>query len=317
MLSSLLTGGALIGLSLLNKWILIKCMGCFLGIGCGLFLPCSMALICQTIEKKHLGKAFGLFTIFQGLSFLSAPVLLDVFGKIFLWNELLLVLGVFSLFLGLIYSSFSSAFPNKTKEINPSFFQSVFSNPSFWVLLLLFTIITGLNVGIYNLAPHYFNFKGIDSSTIHLGLVIGRGLSLIFAFLGGWMSDRYGMSKIISIGLIISGLCIFLMGMVFQPNIAIVLWCIQSPIAVCITPIIQSAVAKIFPRESNASVVAIISSVSFSFGSGLIPQFITLFQSLNLYYLGFSIFGVVSLSIGVLMRSQRVYRHLTPTEEIL
>ncbi len=309
-LSSFFSGLALVGINFCTSWVYAKFFLSFIGVGCGLFLPCAMGLIVNTIESKNLGKAFGVFTIFQGLGFIIAPIILQILLKFFTWKELLFFLGNISIVIGTFYFSISEVYKNKTEKLNVSYFLKTYSNPSFWIFLLLFASVTGLNVGIYNLVPHYFSSYGVQRTVIHSYLVVGRILSLFFAFGGGWLADRYGIKKALSLGFILSGFLTFLMGAVFVIDVGLLLWCLQTPVTVCITPIIQSALSKVFPKKNNASVVGMISSLSFFFGSGIIPQFLTVFSALNIYFVGFMIFGLIGVSVGLFIRREVVYKYL-------
>lgn len=282
----------------------------FVGIGSGFFVPSAVALIRENIPNYHLGKAFGIFGTAQSFAFILSPVLVRFFIQFYSWREILngfgLIAAIFSLFLFFMIRKKEQ----KSVPITFSFIKEVFSWPSFWILNLFLCLINGLNIGVYSMAPDYFERHSLLASddVSHL-IIIGRSISIITAIIGGYVADYIGLKKSLVIVLVLCGLITAFIGMT-TPKLGLILFCIQSPIAACLMPIIHFGVATISPIEKNAAIVSVMAPFGFTFGAGIIPQILGFFGDFNLYSEGFIIFGITSLVCALIFSMNAVYKHI-------
>jgi len=95
-----------------------------------------------------------------------------------------------------------------------------------------------------------------------------------------------------------------------DPSSSLVLFCLQSPIAVCLMPLIHFAMATIVPPEKNAAIVSIMAPFGFMMGAGVVPQLLGFLGDFNLYAQGFVLFGLATIVSGALFSLNGIYKHV-------
>ncbi len=95
-----------------------------------------------------------------------------------------------------------------------------------------------------------------------------------------------------------------------SPSSSLVLFTIQSPVAVCLMPLIHFAISTIVPSDKNAAIVSIIAPFGFLMGAGVVPQLLGFFGDFNIYAQGFVFFGLTSLISGAIFNVNAIYRHV-------
>jgi len=308
--SVLATGLGLIYVASTETFMQFRVALFLLGVSAGFFIPSAVALIRQRIPSHHLGKAFGIFGTAQSFAFILGPLFTQFFIQFYDWKMILNGFGLFFAVLSVLLFFAFSKNEEKSVPITVSFVREVFSWPSFWIVMILLCIINGLNIGIYNMAPDYFERHNLlAASEVNYLIIVARTISIFTAVAGGMIADRLGLKKSLVIVLVICGSVTAFMGL-SNPMLALSLFCIQSPIAAALMPIIHYGAAVIAPPEKNASIVSLMAPFAFTFGAGIVPQILGFFGDYNLYAEGFISFGIVSLLSGGLVSLNAIYKHV-------
>lgn len=280
------------------------------GLCSGFFIPSAVAMIRETVAREHMGKAFGIFATAQSVAFILGPMIVKYLIEAFTWKQILngfgLVSSVISLGLFFLFRQGN----NRGVPVTFGFIRSVFSWPSFWILMVLLCVANGLNIGIYNMAPDYFQRHNLlDKDAVYMLIVIARFLSIFTTIFAGVVTDRFGLKKSMMIAFVICGALTTLIGAV-SPSSSLIIFTIQSPMAVCLMPLIHYAISTIVPTDKNAAIVSIIAPFGFLIGAGVIPQALGLLGDLNIYAQGFVLFGFSSIVSGAICGMNAVYRHV-------
>lgn len=317
LLSTFCSSCGLFILSLGTSLFSIKIGLLFLGISSGLFLPSSIALISRIFAKKYWGRLFGLYSAAQSMAFLVAPFLVEFILPYLYWKKILSSLGSISLFMTLIMLLFPNTQDEKGEAVNLQILHQLFKWPFFWFVLLLLALITGFNVGVFNMIPHYFASLSNQIITLKTNylLIFTRSIGIFAALIGGWIMDLFGIRKSLAYGLIICSFFTCMMGI--APNFSNIAFLLQSLLAICLTPIIHVGVASLAPPGKNGMFVAIFSSFAFFLGSGVIPQMLGYMAKYEKYSLGFIILGIIGIFPGILLfRNKLSYSFSTKFEFI-
>jgi len=301
LISTFFSSCGLFILSLGTSLFSIKIGLLFLGISSGLFLPSSIALISRIFAKKYWGRLFGLYSAAQSMAFLVAPFLVEFILPYLYWKKILSSLGSISLFMTLIMLLFPNTQDEKGEAVNLQILHQLFKWPFFWFVLLLLALITGFNVGVFNMIPHYFASLSNQIITLKTNylLIFTRSIGIFAALIGGWIMDLFGIRKSLAYGLIICSFFTCMMGI--APNFSNIAFLLQSLLAICLTPIIHVGVASLAPPGKNGMFVAIFSSFAFFLGSGVIPQMLGYMAKYEKYSLGFIILGIIGIFPGILL----------------
>ena len=302
--SSFFLSFSLIFSSFCSSWHMLLISLFFIGLSSGMFLPSSVAIITASFPQNKWGQAFSIFSMSQSSAFILAPLIIQTLSPFFSWQKNLFFLG-WLIFFSSIWIFFSLDHGKfKGEAISFSFLKTIISFPSFWAVLFLLCVITGLNVGIYNMSPDFFSQnKQISTKQINFILSLSRFLGLIALFLSGKITDSFGLKKALVFGLFLCGGMTALMGIV-SPFFSLFLLCIQSPFALCLNPMIHIAISNLSPPGKNAAMVSLISSIGYLVGSGVIPQALGFFGAYNLYSFGFILFGLFAIASGFILQKK-------------
>ena len=304
------TGCALMVASYTETLQLFRLALFVVGLCSGLFIPSAVAMLREGVAREHLGKAFGIFATAQSVAFILSPILIQHTIQLWHWKQILNGFGWVSGIIGFaLYFLFKQG-NEKGEPITFTFIRNVFSWPSFWILLVLLCLANGLNLGIYNMAPDYFQRHNLlDKNAVYHLVVIARVLSFITAIGAGIVADRFGLKRSMVLTFVCCGALTSLMGTV-NPSSSLVLFALQSPVAACLMPLIHFAIATIVPPEKNSTIVSVIAPFGFLMGAGVVPQLLGFFGDFNLYAQGFVLFGMTSIFFGTLFNMNRVYKHV-------
>jgi len=309
-ISIILTGFTLSLISCTETLSLLLCLFFFLGLCSGLFIPSAVAMIRETVPIEHLGKAFGIFATSQSVAFIIAPVAVKYFIAYFSWKNISNGLGLFSSIISLGMIFFLKKGQTKGEPITLSFMRDVFCWPSFWILMILLCLANGLNIGIYNMAPDYFQCHNLlDANIMYKLTIIARVISVLTAILAGILADRFGLKHSLALSFIFGGVLTLLMGSM-NPSSSLAIFCLQSPVATCLMPLIHFGVSTIAPPEKNAAIVSITAPFGFLFGGGIVPQVLGFLGDINMYAQGFILFGTTSIVCGIIFNINAIYRHI-------
>lgn len=308
--SILSTGFALVLASYSQSFQFFRFSLFLVGFCSGFFIPSAVAMIRETVARKHLGKAFGVFATAQSVAFILGPMIVQHSMHIFTWKEILNGFGFISSLVSLLLFFLFRQGNTKGEPITFGFIRDVFSWPSFWILMVILCLANGLNIGIYNMAPDYFQRHNLlkNDTVYHLTLV-ARILSFFTAIIVGFIADRFGLKRSMVLALVFCGAITALMG-TMPPSGALFLFVMQSPIASCLMPLIHFAIATIVLPEKNAAIVSIIAPFGFLVGAGIVPQLLGFLGDFNLYAQGFILFGTTSMISGGLFSLHGVYKHV-------
>lgn len=308
--SILTTGFALAITSYSNDFQFFRLAIFVVGLCSGFFIPSAVAMIRDSVAREHMGKAFGIFATAQSVAFILGPMIVKHLIEIFTWKEILNGFGLASSLISVLLFFLFKQGNTKGHPISYTFIRNVFSWPSFWILLVLLCVANGLNIGVYNMAPDYFQRHNLlDKETVYKLIVIARALSIFTAIFAGVVADRFGLKRSMVIAFVVCGALTMLIGM-GSPSSSLVLFTIQSPVAVCLMPLIHFAISTIVPSDKNAAIVSIIAPFGFLMGAGVVPQLLGFFGDFNIYAQGFVFFGLTSLISGAIFNVNAIYRHV-------
>ena len=298
--SATTVGIALLGISFCNSLWAIRLGLLFLGLAAGVYLPSGIATLTSLISSRHWGKTIAIHELAPNLSFVAAPLVSEALLIWFSWRGILAVLGGISILLGIAFAR-SGKGGNLHGE-PPSFraFKTLFSEPSFWIMVVLFSLGIGSTLGVYTMLPLFLvTAQGIDRSWANTLIAFSRISGLGMAFLGGWISDRFGPGRTISGVFLLTGLMTVLLGTVSGSWIVFAIF-LQPVIAVCFFPPGFAALSSIGPPSARNVAVSLTIPVAFILGGGAIPIGIGMTGDAGSFGLGIALVGCLTLMGAIL-----------------
>jgi NNP family nitrate/nitrite transporter-like MFS transporter len=243
-----------------------------LGVCAGVHLPSSLATLTATVRREDWGKALSIQQLGPPLSLVSGPLLAALFLSWFSWNETLLWIAGLIAVLGLAFLIFTPGVGNFPGDPpNPSLIKPVLSTRSFWVMMFLFALAMGAQVGVFTMLPLYLSEeRGMTLGSANTLLGLANAAPLITVFLSGWLTTRIGEKKSIALFTLLTGVATILVGL--TSGVALKVFVVlMAALAVCIFPPAFASLSRIVQPNYRSLAAAFCSPTAFIFGGGLLP----------------------------------------------
>jgi NNP family nitrate/nitrite transporter-like MFS transporter len=276
----------------LSQNLMAMRLGLFgVGMASALYLPSGIAVLTSSTDTRNWGKAIGIHELAPNLSFLLTPVICEGLLLWLSWRNVLLFVGVTSIFLGFAFYKFSTVKDFKGESPHLKSFLPLAATPSFWMMMALFTAgVTG-TLGVYSMLPLYLvKEHGLLQTEANTLMTLSRMFTLPMPFVVGWLSDRFGLKPILAVVLLITGLSTLLLG-VFTGSFLTVIIFIQPLSSVSFFPPAFAALSLIGSRETRNIMVSFTIPIAFLIGGGLVPNLIGIFGENDFFPLGFMLAG--------------------------
>jgi MFS transporter, NNP family, nitrate/nitrite transporter len=271
-----------------------------MGMAAGLYLPSGIATITALFRSQHWGKAIAVHELAPNLAFAGAPVLSDMLLGWLSWRGALVLVGLVSLLLGVVFARFGRGgeFPGETPATG--FLRILMRKPIFWIMLVLFGLGISSTSGVYAMLPLFLvTERSMDLDQANAIVALSRIPSLGMALLSGWVADRIGAKKTMTFVLLFTGLMTLLLGLVSNTMTVLVVF-LQATLAVCFFPAALAALSSIGLSSSRNVVISFTIPFSFLAGAGAIPAMIGLFGKAGSFAWGICLTGALIVMGGVL-----------------
>jgi NNP family nitrate/nitrite transporter-like MFS transporter len=274
-----------------------------LGLAAGLYLPTGIAAITELVAEPHWGKALAIHEWAPNLGFISAPLLAEALLALMSWRGVLAVVGGVAIVLGGCFAVWGQGGARRGEAVRAEAVRRVVWEPALWVLACLFAVGIGTSFGVYMMLP-LFLVSEIDLSRGAANTVTGlsRISSLGMLLVSGWLSDRIGHRRALSLALILAGGTTVGMGLVGGPLLTPALVFFQSAAAVLFFPPAFASVSRLFPPHSRSLAVSLVGTVGSLVGGGLLPSAIGHLAEVASFSTAFILVGLLSMLSPLLLR---------------
>src|SRR5512139_3037459 len=168
----------------------------FVGLAAGFYLSSGIATVTELVRPEHWGKAIAIHELAPNLGFVTAPLLAEVLLGLFSWRGVLTVIGIGSIIAGAVFVLWGKggAFPGEAPDSKT--LRSILVEPSFWIMIALFSLGIGASLGVYAMMPLYLvTERGMDRTWANTLVASSRILTMGSAIVTGWRTDRTGSKK--------------------------------------------------------------------------------------------------------------------------
>ena len=300
--SSMFLGITLLGVSFSDTLWEIR-IGCIIvGLAAGLYLPSGISTLTSLVSPKDWGKAIAIHELAPNISFLAAPLISEALLLWFTWRNILALLGVSSLCVGLTFAIFGKGgnFPGESPS--PSNVKTLLREPSFWIMIVFFSLGISGSLGIYTMLPLYLvSERGMTQSWANYLVALSRISGLGVAFLSGILTDKFGPKITLGGVLLVTGLLSFLLGIVPGSWVVLIVF-LQPLIAVCFFPPGFAALSRIGPSHVRNISVSLTVPFGFLVGGGAIPTGIGFFGDTGSFNVGIALVGIITMGGFILLR---------------
>lgn len=264
-----------------------------LGISAGIYLPSGITTVTSLVKPSHWGKAVAIHELAPNLSFILAPLLVEILLHWTFWRYILSLVGIGSVIMGIVFARSGKGGNFSGEAPKFSTIQAILKIPAFWILIVLFSLAITSTLGIYNMLPLYLiSEHGVSHEWANSLVGISRISTLGMAFLAGWATDRLGPRAIMVTLFLVTGILTFLLGIVSTYWVIIVVF-LQPILAVCFYPAGFSALSSISTPENRNLAISLTIPMAFLLGGGAVPAFIGIMADLGYFSWGISLSGIL------------------------
>ena len=264
-----------------------------LGIAAGLNLPSNMATITAIVNQQDWGKALAIQQMAPPLSLILGPLLSVLLLIWFSWRIPLASIAVISLVIGFVLMRFGRLgdFPGDAPSI--SHVKVVLAQKSFWIIIILFALGMGGQVGVYAMMPLYLvNERGLGPELANTLVGLSQVSALFMTFFAGWITDKIGERRAIVLFLTISGGITILLGLFSGPWLKVIVF-LQPALIVCFFPAGFAALSRIVQPNYRSLAAAWAPPTAFVIGGGLFPAGLGYMGEAYTFGLGISLAGCI------------------------
>jgi NNP family nitrate/nitrite transporter-like MFS transporter len=264
-----------------------------LGIAAGLNLPSNMATITAIVNQRDWGKALAIQQMAPPFSLILGPLLSVLLLIWFSWQIPLASIAVFSLVVGFILMRFWKVgdFPGDAPSI--SHVKVILAQKSFWIIIILFALGMGGQVGVYTMLPLYLvNERGLVPELANTLIGLSQVSALFMTFFAGWITDKIGEKWAIALFLTVSGGITILLGLFSGPWLKVIVF-LQPAVIVCFFPAGFAALSRIVQPNFRSLAAAWAPPTAFVIGGGLFPAGLGYMGQAYTFGLGISLAGCI------------------------
>jgi NNP family nitrate/nitrite transporter-like MFS transporter len=264
-----------------------------LGMCAGLNLPSVVSTIAAMVDRQDWGKAMSVQQIAPPLGLVSGPLVSVLFLTWFSWRGTLACVGLFSALIAFAFFKCTRCGDFPGDAPNLSRLASILAQGSFWIMVILLALGMGAQVGIYAMLPLYLvTERGLDAETANTILGMSQVSALFMTFFSGWVTDRIGEKRAISLFLAASGIAAVLVGSLSGFWLKMSVFALPG-FAVCFFPPGFAALSRIVQPNMRSLAAALGPPSAFILGGGLLPAALGYMGQTYTFGLGIVVAGLI------------------------
>lgn len=269
-----------------------------LAVFAGFHLPSSVATITATVRQQDWPRALSVQQLGPPLGLVASPLVAVALLKWFEWQTVLLWVAALALVLGLGFLFFFRGIGSFPGDVpSPSMVAPVVRTRSFWVMIFLFALGMGAQVGVYTMLPLYLHEeKGMTVGSANTLLGLANISPLVMVFVSGFVTARLGPKRTMALFLFLTGVTAVLVGSLSGTGLKIAVFFMPA-LAVCFFPAAFAALSRIVQPTLRSLAAGLGPPLAFVLGGGLLPQALGSMGQAYSFGLGIVIAGAV-IAVG-------------------
>jgi MFS transporter, NNP family, nitrate/nitrite transporter len=284
-----------------------------LGMFAGFQLPSSVATITATVKPEDWGAALSVQQMGPPLGLVVSPLIAAGLLTAFTWNTTLLWIAGLGVVLALVFFfGFGGigAFPGEPPS--PAHIKPVLATRSFWVMVFLFALGMGAQVGIYTMLPLYLTQeRGMTGGHANTILGLANIAPLVMVFLSGWISKRIGLRPTMGLFLSLTGLMTVLVGRLSGTGMVVCIF-LMAALAVGFFAPAFASLSRIVQPDYRSLAAGFCPPLGFLLGAGLLPTLLGYVGQARSFSLGVTVTGAVILVGSAATLALRLLKELEP-----
>lgn len=278
----------------------------FLGVAAAPYFPSGLATVMAMTGADQQGKAVAVHELAPSLSYISAPLIAELFLRFGSWRGLLACMGVLTLSMGGLYMRFGRDRGIMGKPVSFHMTGLLLRDRSFRIICFLFVLGMGAGIGLYTMMPLFLVHEHMfDRSWANSLVSFSRFPGIAAVLIAGFALDRFGIKRSLTAVLVTSGVLTLAVGMASKQTVVCFLF-LQYVAAVCFFPAAWMAVSRIDHPGAKSAALALAVPIAYIFGAGLVPATIGFLGEHGSFSQGFIGFGILTVLGGLISRKMKL-----------
>jgi NNP family nitrate/nitrite transporter-like MFS transporter len=302
-LSSIGVGLAMIALSRATSLVEMYLWLVMVGLTAGLYLPTGIATITELVEEPHWGKAMAVHELAPSLAYITAPLLAEALLTVTSWRNVLAIVGGGAVVLGVCFRFWGQGGTRQGDAPRLETVRRLVREPGLWVMACLFAMGVGASLGVYTMLPLFLVSEiGLGRAAANTVTGLSRLSSLAMTLVSGWLTDRVGHRRALTLSLVATGVITLGLGLLTGPVVTPLLVFCQAAAAVLFFPPAFAAISRLFPAQMRNLAISLSGMVATAVGAGLLPSAIGYLAEAASFSLAFVLVGVAAIFSPLLLR---------------
>ncbi len=261
------------------------------GMAAGPYIPSGIAILTTSIRSRDWGKAISIHEMAPNLSFVLAPLVCEAVLYWFSWRTVFMVLGITAFLLAGVFARFGRGGEFHGEFVDYASIHKFFSKPSFWIMVVLFSLGISSTLGVYTMLPLYLvTDHGMERNWANTLTALSRIAGLATTLIGGWATDRIGPKQILRVVFLMTGLMTIFLGFASSSWISVAVF-LQPLVAVCFFPAGLAALSMVSSPKERSIMVSLTVPIAFLMGGGASPTLIGFVGDVSSFGPGIALVG--------------------------
>ena len=297
-LTILLVGITLTAISMSNSLSVMRGGLVLMGVFAGFYVPSAIATLTGLARQEHWGRALAIHELGPNLGFITVPLLAEALLQFFSWRGSLSVVGAACVLAGILFLFLGQGGKHKGEPPRFEFMSRIARNPSYWVMVSLFTVSIGSSVGIYSMIPLFLvSEMNMDRPWANALIGFSRVFGIVVLFLSGWITKRFGPKNSMAFFLAATAVFTLSLGALRGPGLTPALMFFQAASVACLFPVGFTVLSLLFPLQLRGVAVSLVMLVASLLGGGLLPSAIGHWAEAFSFSSAFILFGALCLAL--------------------
>jgi NNP family nitrate/nitrite transporter-like MFS transporter len=255
------------------------------------------------VNDAHWGKALAFHELAPNLAFITAPLLAEALFATISWRGVLAVVGSVAILLGGCFALSGHGASQRGEPPRLQTIAGLLRDPSVWAMMLIFAAGVGSSLGLYSMLPLFLvSDVGMTLRTANGITGLSRVACLAVAFFSGWLTDRMGHRRALTVALITTASLNLCLGLFPGPALTPIFVFLQGAAAVMFFPPAFAAVSRLVSVKMRNLGVALTTAVGVFLGGGGVPALVGYLAEVASFSTAFTVVGALALLSPLLLR---------------
>jgi MFS transporter, NNP family, nitrate/nitrite transporter len=176
---------------------------------------------------------------------------------------------------------------------NRAYAGPVLRTRSFWLMIVLFALGIGAQVGVYTMLPLFLTSdRGMTPGHANTLLGLANIAPVIMVFVAGWLTAKLGEKRMMGLALFLTGVVTVLVGVLTGVALKVCV-VLMAGLAVCFFPPAFAALSRIVQPTYRSLATAFATPTGLLIGGGLLPLLLVYVGQAGHFGLGIIVIGAL------------------------